>query len=250
MNLCVLTYGDHLPLVTRCLQSLGAAAGFSRVVVGCNSVSPRVFDYVRTWAAAAECPAALCFPENNQNALKYPLMRFMFSVLPAGGRVMWFDDDSYRDDASAAWLSSIENQVTTKNTDVGGHLYRMRLTIAQRAWLTRQPWYTQDVPPVVTFPTGGWWVADLSALRRFCYPFSDLLHNGGDVMLGALCRTQSLTLSPIVSGVRVNADDVGAESKAVRRGVSQSPIGTEMHAKLLADWRCPSFVCEVLHGRF
>jgi hypothetical protein len=58
--------------------------------------------------------------------------------------------------------------------------------------------------------TGGWWVARTAFLQKWDYPFRELQHNGGDVILGELCRQQDAFMLSWHSRVTVN--------KAARRG--------------------------------
>ena len=161
---------------------------------------------------------------------------FASSGAPQGGSsgvatpfVMWFDDDSYiTADSPHEWLATVKEQMAS--TDMLGSVYSIRLKGNQSSWVMRQPWYAG--PPVphlhrTSYCTGGWWTIRTDVLVKFQWPIPELVHRGGDVMLGELCRQQGLRINHFQNGIAINADADGNESKSPRRGYDSDPIGFE-----------------------
>lgn len=230
-TVCVLLFGDYPQLADRCLRSIAAAIPESdlRLRVGMNAVVPAVADWVRSFV-----PEEDVF-QKTENIGKYPLMREMFhGARPIDTEfIIWFDDDSYispdyalrsRDER---WLDLVT--AAAVDADVMGSLYTKPWEGQQRTWVRKQPWYNGKPPedrPHMRFATGGFWVARTEVLRKFDYPWPALKHNGGDTTLGELCFQQGLRLRQFKTGVHINANDRGEESKAARRGlIGQPPIG-------------------------
>jgi hypothetical protein len=235
----VLLYGDYPDLAVRCLGSVFkhidryAAADFR---VGLNAVTGASRDYVDSLRESAAVKDRVTWYDNGErNELKYPMMRRMLydpNRPVTTPYVVWFDDDSYikptEVDLPSAWSEAMTD------ADLLGSVYHAWLGGNQHDWVTRQPWYAGKPVPsrhVVTFCTGGWWVARYETLKRFDYPWPELRHRGGDVMLGELCRQQDLRMKVLPPGsalkgpVRINADAHGNESKAPKRGFDEHPIG-------------------------
>jgi hypothetical protein len=152
------------------------------------------------------------------------MMRHLFSVAGASRPwTMWFDDDSYLTNPSAAWLESLAAAST--RADMLGHVHVIGWHGEQRAWVQRQPWYGNK--PMhrknIVFAAGGWWCVRTEILRRHRYPFAGLDHNGGDTMLGELIYQQGLKLVNWHQDVMVN--------RAPRRGYSSPPLGFRLDQK-------------------
>lgn len=223
---CVLLYGDHPDLAERCLRPLLPLVAARRLGlrVGMNQVSRRTAVLVFDMMAEAPGQAVL---NSQENILKYPMMRRLFGL--DGGQprvdtpyVMWFDDDSYvKDPDPAAWLAAAEAAMA--GADMVGSVYTMRAphTARQEAWIRSQPWYGgRPVQNPPKFATGGWWMLRTEVVYRHNWPVPDIIHDGGDTMLGELIHQQGLTLARFNAGVAINADAAGRESKAPRRGRS------------------------------
>ncbi len=91
-------------------------------------------------------------------------------------------------------------------------------------------WYTGrpvDPPYRPSFIQGAWWTADLAALKEWNYPFPELHHNGGDVILGELARQQLWSWKKFNEGVAINANEHGVESAAPRRGITTPVIWSQ-----------------------
>lgn len=228
----ILTYGDHQPLMQRCLESIIASADWSLIAdvrIGCNAVTERTVAYLQDAQLRVEAPCWLVHERTGRNVGKYPLMRRMLydSQHPiTTPYVMWFDDDSYIFQRSkSCWWRNAANRIA--GYAMAGKRYRIRVTPQQRLAVQHQPWYGNkpfEKSGVFQFCTGGWWIAAYDVLRTWDYPFPQLYHNGGDVILGELCRQQGYTVLDTNEGIAINADELGRESKATRRGLTTKPL--------------------------
>lgn len=231
ITVCVLVYGDHPELARRCLSSILDGADYDVIAdvrVGLNAVSPAVAAYVHRAGFRARgegCRDFYTFTPSH-NVGKYPLMRRMLysgRVRKPDDLVMWFDDDSFLDGGSLAdltWWKKVRDRMDLH--DVIGSIYGLtppRYRPGQKEGIKAQPWYAgKPLDPTPPFATGGWWVARWGLLKQWDYPFKALHHNGGDSILGELCRQQGLRLGQFKEGVAINWD--GGESRAERRGIS------------------------------
>jgi hypothetical protein len=232
-TICVLLYGNYPQLADRCLRSIAETVAVEdlELRVGLNQVARPIVDWVRSWLPAEN------IWEVSENLHKYPLMRQMVhGIKPVTTKyLMWFDDDSYLDGyqlteghTQSHWLHEVEKAM--EQTDLLGSVYKTDWRGAQREFVRAQPWYTGKDPAernCIKFVTGGWWVIRTDLLYKYNYPWPELDHNGGDVMLGELCHQQSLRITHYREGVKINADAMGRESKATRRGFTQSPLGVD-----------------------
>lgn len=207
------------------------AAETIKLRIGTNAISQRTWELVRHLGLEDSV-----FCRSDENIKKYPMMRRLFGLRhPAADArlsvvtpfVMWFDDDSYiKAEDPHDWLRLVEQ--TVENADMIGSVYTIRLQGRQETWIMDQPWYTGL--PVrrsqrVAFCTGGWWAIRTEVLQKFQWPPPELVHRGGDVMLGELCRQQQLRISDFSEGVAINANAEGVAARAPRRGFDSHPIG-------------------------
>jgi hypothetical protein len=233
-TVCCLFYGDYPGLATRLLSSLArpAFAGKFELRVGMNACSPAMLDAIRAGAHALPPATPLHFDGDADNRLKYPVMRSLLRVegRPLAPLVMWFDDDSFvRPDAPDDWFDRVAGLFAGGKADMVGSVYQIGVHPNQRRWVKAQPWYGGK-PPVARyqFATGGWWAARSDLLLKHDWPVPEIRHRGGDVMLGELCRQQGYLLRHFNTGVAVNADDAGRESKSRRRGHDETPVGISL----------------------
>ena len=130
---------------------------------------------------------------------------------------MWFDDDSHLTDPSPSWWRAAADVVS--RADYVGRPFKIPLNANQEAAIADQPWYTGRPlaePHVGWFFTGGWWMARTQLLSEWGYPFRELRHNGGDVMLGQLAYQQGWRWASWFKGVAVN--------DSPRRGLDTAPL--------------------------
>jgi hypothetical protein len=238
ISINVLLFGDHTDLANRCLSPLLEAVSVAPhlvldVRIGLNAVTPATQAVVNAFGNACPVVCRTYSDVDGRNVLKYPLMRKMFNdaqVIRPTLR-MWFDDDSYVK-SPATFLPRLRefwDMETSRGASSGsspavvGALYRPTYswTLNELSRIRQQPWFNGvscSVRPL--FATGGWWTADADFLREHDYPFPAIAHNGGDVILGELCRQQSRSILIYREGVAINADAEGRESRARRRGAT------------------------------
>lgn len=230
-TICVLLYGDYPTLADRCLRSITNTVSEAdlNLRVGLNAVSPTVRDWVHAWVPEEN------ITESSTNIFKYPMMRKMFYEKPIDTEyVMWMDDDSYltgygiEDNLENKWLQEVEYAMV--GVDMLGAVYNIDWQGQQKEFVKSQPWYMGHDPGSrkrVKFITGGWWNIRTAVLYKHDYPWDSLEHIGGDTMLGELCFQQKYRLRNFRKGVRINANEAGQESKAVRRGrgFDRAPLG-------------------------
>ena len=277
-DVMVLTYGDHPAFIRRCLQSIADNVtrdtfgddridGVRRVHVAMNDPAPStrriVSEFEDRLYGVVGYPVVISHQAfavadgQPVNVGKYPMMRYL---LDDGGhafsgssaeRVMWFDDDSFIRPRSADLVSFwLQAAAASAFHDVNGYPYSTQTTEAWREAVKRQSWYAGQEPlAYVKFITGGFWIAPRQFLRRYDYPFPDLFHNGGDVILGELVRQHNGTFGTFRhEHVGINADLAGAESKAKRRGLSTKRYlepGYRDHARRDVFFRATSYGKEI-----
>lgn len=227
----VLVYGNHPELAARCLGSIARTIDrdlVAEVRVGMNEVCPATKDLVLAAMQSAPVPFYVYEEAAGKNVLKYPMMRRMLydvqHPLPwqHQPRVMWFDDDSYVKGGKEFWRNAAD-AFEAGGQPLMGSVYHAcyHWTDVETRAIYAQPWYgRRPVSPMPMFVTGGWWVADLEFLSKWDYPFRELRHNCGDIVLGELLRQQGHRPHAFREGVAVNADERGIESAAKRRGVT------------------------------
>jgi hypothetical protein len=229
-----------------------------KVCVGLNAASAATRGVV--CGLLKELPAQIAvmvYDAGSTNRFKYPMMRKMFHdpQNPVTTQfAVWLDDDSclaYSTLESARqWWQTLH--IVLQQADVVGAIYRKSLEGRQADYIRSCPWYArQQIGPQhkVVFATGGFLGLRTRILQKYDYPFLDLVHNGGDVMLGELCRQQNLRLRPFREDVWVNADDTGRESKAVRRGASLKPLGFDYDPQRVYDHAAHAFTLAVYDPR-
>lgn len=232
LSVCVLCYGDYPQLARRCLNSLlSAEDGWEHIQdfrIGLNNVSDETAAFVREWGRRAVAEVGVpCYLYNTyENRLKYPTMRRMIfdAEFPLADFTMWFDDDSYLAGGPDFWNDVV---ATMCDADMLGQRWFKKFIGKQRDWIMAQPW-AQGAPPPgpdAIFSTGGWWTIRSSILAKYDWPFPEIRHKGGDMVLGELCRCQGLRVLQFDRGVCINANANGEHSKADRRGLSLDDQG-------------------------
>lgn len=257
-NVCALFFGDHADLAERCLGSIhkalkSGATHVSDVRLAGNLVSRQTHQILQSYADRIcddyRIPVLLLTTEDNR--YKYPTMRRLFHHdRPLSDAVMWFDDDSYFDPIPTdSWWQDLQQQIS--KADLLGQFWLMPIQGNQWGWIQTQPWYNPSAgrPPkrvhgkeAFEFCQGGWWVARSEILRRYNWPIPELRHNGGDSLLGELCRQQGLRMRRFYGGLRINADLQGRHSKSRRRGYSENRVGWDYDGRPL-DCSHQTFTC-------
>lgn len=236
-TVCCLFYGNYPNLAERTLGSLCREAWLDNIEVrvGCNQISLATTEVLRSYTGDWGGKPLLRSDRTwfcPTNLLKYPMMRRIFYDRPIETPyVMWFDDDSWiRQDAPDNWFDQIARTMEdpAEPADMLGHIWTMKLGGNQFRWYQDQPWYggkTITKHHKVEFATGGWWVIRTQILQKWNWPVPEIIHRGGDVALGELCRQQGYNLQNYNNGVCINADDSGRPSTMERRGHDEFPVG-------------------------
>jgi hypothetical protein len=239
-NVCVLLYGDHRALAVRCLGSVGrmlltCPETCIDVRIGLNAVSTATRQFVNEFAAnfarESGIPVRLFIPE--RNVYKYPIMRRMFydEQWPLAEKVLWLDDDTYFLNPSD-WHAKYWPQVSV--SELLGQIWKLRSEGERDKWFENQRWYDHLMPQLLDsrtkkriyrFCQGSFWIADVAKLKQWDWPSVELRHCGGDSALGELARHQKWKIVHFDYGVRINADNEGRHSKAVRRGYTEPVLG-------------------------
>lgn len=233
--IAVLAYGDHPDLLRRVLTPLLPLARQQSAVVllwGCDlkPASLAVLDEM-----GRQSHGKLLTVTGEANPGKYLCLRWILEQskswrLP---NFMWFDDDSYLTAPNPSlWLHQLEALLSPAGyADMVGEIWTQDLRGNQAAWINSRSWCTSPVSSKhkVSFAAGGWWAIRRAVLERYSWPDPDIVHNGGDVMLGELCRQQGLRLRKAGPGVRINADAQGRRAQSPPRGLSvegrHRPVG-------------------------
>lgn len=240
ITLCALFYGDYPDLARRCLCSIAGATApeprfLSDIRLGLNCVTGESRAFIFAWAFQAsqlyDLPVTVY---SSEQTLKYPMMRRMFRTPDETSTyVMWFDDDSYLEGKEDFW-DRVRTECET--ADLLGQPWRRRMSHAQWRWIRTQPWCNReyrDKPDNFVFSTGGWWTLRRDMVRTLDWPIPELRHCGGDAMLCEAIRHVRGRMINFSYGVRINADEAGAHSKAQRRGYSEQPIAWDWDGRKL-----------------
>lgn len=226
----VLLFGDYPGLAERCLGSITTQLPDPHVAeirLGLNAVSQKTLATVSDFKMGSTVPVRVY--HNEENCKKYPVMRHMVhSCTPSTSFVMWFDDDSCISPSAAPGFFTRASEAAVDADVMGDANWSINLQGGQAAWVKDQPWYggkQVGVGSKVKFATGGWFCARTEVLLKFDWPVPDLLHRGGDVMLGELCRQQDLRLKTWTKDLAINADENLSSNKSLRRGFNSAPVG-------------------------
>jgi len=179
----------------RCLDSLLAntpGKALKKVIVGCNNLSKQSYDYAQHVLANAKVPFELVTEDPDKGPYKYPTMRRMLPRVETKW-MLWLDDDSW---FTQPWFEAAQKMVAAnycKGAVCYGKRYFQWIKADRQKWIRSRPWYAgvpYKINPAkhswkVEFMTGGFWFCDIDVLRELNWPDPEIIHNGGDVMLGA-----------------------------------------------------------------
>lgn len=242
VTLCVLTCGDHLRLIRRCLRSLWrhAPRDAYRLVVGANGVSAPVLKWLERMRQAGRIDRLLVSP---MDLSKCPMMARMLAEVRTP-YVWWLDDDS-----SFKAPGTLEFWLTAaRGSPPGVVLWGDRVLPAAGwleapgtdwpAWIRAARWYRGRPLPLRRrgawladwwFPAGGAWLARMDALRAIGWPDARLRIMLEDVIMGEALRQQGWRMANIGSLTRVdNYEPSRGEDRA-------ESLRAELAAKLPAD---------------
>jgi hypothetical protein len=228
-TIAVLLYGDHLPLAIRCLRSIIDLPDQEKweLRIGLNDVCCQTRDYVnRLFDSQDKLGCRILLYDSTKNRGKYPVMRWMLHDSCNRVRapyIMWFDDDSYIATPSGEWLNTAERAM--HNADMCGQMMTTALVGNQHLWIRVQPWFAgkdlvklKNAYVVPQFAVGGWWIIRTDVLNLLDWPPPNIVHFGGDYMLGEALRQNDYRLKNFREGVVINADFTDKDASAPRRG--------------------------------
>lgn len=203
VTFCVLTCGDHLRLIQRCLRSLWRHVPRAeyRLVVGANGVAPAVLAWLERARRAGKIDRLLVSPVDLS---KCPMMARMFQEV-ATPFVWWLDDDTEFRAAGhfELWLTAARGAprdvvlwgecaipnascLGVPDTDWEGWIRTARWHRGRPLpWRVRGGWLVDW-----WFPVGNAWLARMDALRAIGWPDPRLRITPEDVILGEALRQQ------------------------------------------------------------
>ena len=196
---CVLLYGEYFDLHRKCINSILSTVPPKRMQlrVAGNALNEQSLDYLENLKRENLVHKTYI---NDTNIKKYPAMRQMFYDMedPITDKyVMWFDDDSIAD-KDTQWftkLCSVIKKNHAENYRYYGAKFFWNFNHEQIEWIKSRPWYRNrsfqmknglESPNAskVMFATGGFWAAEMAAIRGAGVPDAQIGHNGGDYMIG------------------------------------------------------------------
>jgi hypothetical protein len=235
VTICVLLYGDYLPLARRVVSSVvqHCPRHDYSLTVGANAVGPATLKFLQVQKAGGAIDRLIV---SDTNLNKCPMMRLMFEGIESEF-IWWFDDDSYITEPGAfpEWLRRARAAPAStvmwgqlafcKQPEEFTYLHNPVRFVREASWCRRQP------PPSWRpggkgefnyqnagtgdgrwfFATGGCWMIRSSAVRALAWPDRRLIKMGDDVFLGEAIRQQGWDIG--------NLGTLGvAISKEPRRG--------------------------------
>lgn len=234
----VLAYGDFTGLIQRCIESLTRTSpqpGFLDIRVGANAVCPATSEYLRGLLANGTI-SRLYWHEKND--YKYPVMREMLADTtgkPVSPYFVWFDDDSYvaSPDLWPRLMKEIKIHHPSGVRMIGRKYFNDIGTLIRKKkqplnWFKAAPWWknrplrirgTQKFAPngtCIDFVPGSFWAAHYETFVRLGIPDPRLLHNGGDIAIGAQLHQAGFTIREFDT-----KDTLVHRTKSPRRGYSE-----------------------------
>lgn len=245
-TICVLLYGDHLDLAKRCIEPiLQLPKKRIELRIGCNAIGPATQDWLDTIfdIKAEDCHSAIRY-STQSNIGKYPMMRNMFhdpNHPIHSPYIMWFDDDSYITTPTNEWLNSVGSQLALH--PMCGCIMGTTYAGNQTKWIQMQPWYkgrgfheagtyANPIPVMPWFAVGGFWAIRPALIQKLDWPPKNIIHRGGDVMLGEALYQHNIVAQNFYQGVVINADKDGNAHKAPRRGMDPLSVGIDYEPPL------------------
>ena len=199
VTICVLLYGDYFDLHRKCINSILSTVPLNRMQlrVAGNEICQDTQQYLARLKAEDRIYKTYIDPLNIK---KYPAMRKMFHDQedPITDKyVVWFDDDTIAD-KDTQWFTKLCITIGKNHKDnyrYYGAKFIWNLTPTQLTWVKDRPWYRGksfqmknglEAPNAnkVVFATGGFWAAEMAAIRAADVPDAQIGHNGGDYMVG------------------------------------------------------------------
>lgn len=234
-TICTLLYGEYPQLAARCLESILSLPDTNRweLRIGMNAVCEETRQYVnRLFQESENTGWRLIKYDSQENICKYPMMRWMFNDHSTinSPYIMWFDDDSYIKTPTAEWLDSVER--TMFECDMCGQPLTCQLQGNQEQWIRMQSWYKgKEVQQPTTFVAGGWWTIITDVIKKLMWPPVNIIHRGGDQMLGEALYQNGFKIKHFTDGLGINTKD-GKYGTSERRGLDPLPVGIDYEPQL------------------
>jgi GT2 family glycosyltransferase len=215
ITVCGLTFGPHVKLCGRFLESLYAKTDAEefKLRLGLNAVCEEMRGMAGEYEARYR---NIRLVESPVNLFKNPMMRRMFNEPPITTEwTAWFDDDSYV--LRADWLARLAIKIELHpQIDVWGVRYILfpnddALRFARTSPSYRgKPWETRvnetgDEVPCFDFPTGGFWVARTRVLQALDWPDPRLQLAGEDFFFGEALRQNGYQVGSFERCIAVSA---------------------------------------------
>ena len=197
--ICVLLYGDYFELHRKCINAIVSTVPPDRMQlrVACNKLNDQSLQYLENLKRENIVHKTYI---NDTNIKKYPAMRQMFYDMedPINDNyVIWFDDDSIAD-TDTQWFTKLCTVIKNNHSEnyrYYGAKFFWNFNHEQIEWIKSRPWYRArafqmknglESPNAskVMFATGGFWAAEMAAIRGAGIPDEQIGHNGGDYMVG------------------------------------------------------------------
>jgi hypothetical protein len=229
VTICVLTHGDHAPLVKRALNSIIEHTERAQytLVAGANAVADPTREYLEELRTAGHVDTLVM---SEFNLGKCPMMRRMFEHVQSEF-VWWFDDDSYVTEPGALETRLRIARSAHPRVVMWGERYLCNATCTffhgdPVPFVRSAPWYRGLTPPFWepggkgefdfngegtgngqwVFLTGGGWFARFAALRAMDWPDPRISTFGEDVLTGEAIRQQGWEIQHIgQAGVELSA---------------------------------------------
>ena len=215
VTICVVAYGDNVPLAERFLSSLyrHTAPELFRLRAGLNEVAPEThalfLEYQQRFANAS-------LYVEPKNRFKSPLMRRLFREPWVSTEwTIWCDDDTHF--RKPDWLQRLALRIeSAPQVTMWGmqHLLWQNDPEVLR-WIQTAKWY-RGIPfqsgtdlsgkhsTEFRFACGGFWAARTAALRALDWPDPRLVHANEDFILGEALRQNGMQLAEFHYGLNIN----------------------------------------------
>ena len=280
VSICVLTYGDYLDLVRRCIDSVlqHCPRAEYRLLVGANAPGRKTKEYLEGLKASGAIDTLIISPENIN---KCPMMRRLFAEVDTE-YIWWFDDDSWIEHGNTFgdWLGKA--RAAAPDIMMWGAAYFVshehEFSYGRDAveWVRKAEWFAGKAPPSWQpggkgvsnhdgresgdgrwfFIAGGCWLIRTAAVRALDWPDRRLLKEGDDVLLGEALRQKGWKVEQmgLTSGIALN--------KHARRGIHRDTgrllsetTRTHPVEVVLLNWRRPDNIRRIIQafraqGRF
>jgi len=280
VSICVLTYGDYVDLVRRCIDSIRQHCPRAeyRLLVAANAPGAETREYLESLRTTGEIDTLIC---SEENVNKCPMMRRLFAEVQTE-YIWWFDDDSWIEDAKtfSKWLDTA--RTASPETMLWGRVYYVSHEHEfcygrdPVEWVRRAEWFAGKEPPSWQpggkdvfeyegresgdgrwfFVAGGCWLIKTEAVRALDWPDRRLVKEGDDVYLSEALRQKGWQVQNMgqVNGIAINDHRRRGIHRETGRIVEETRR-THPVEVVVVNWRRPENVRRIVEafrrqGRF